>query len=211
MDVKRRMSPLTALFLGIWIVGGIGIASGTAITLHALSIIDGNVSTVVSLVEGTIDDLPALVESLPDAVGTALNDRREPEYADRIQVNLDFVADDRSGRLRPTLTIRNVGSEVVSLLAVRAAALEDGRVPVAEWTEVVATPLAIADEWRGPLMPGATRHVVVGSPWRSISPVDAENITGAVEISELRVWNGNQSASRAAADASSAEKLAAAP
>ncbi len=190
MDGYRRMSPLTALFLGLWIVGGIGIAGGTAITLYALRIIDGKVSDVFALAENTIGGLPELLETLPAAVRDVLGDRRAPEYADQIQVRVNFVEDRRRGGLRPALTITNTGNQVVSLLAVRVAALERG-IPIGEWTEIAATPFAIGDEWRGLLMPGKTRYIVASS-WRTIPADKAGDVLGVFEISELRVWDPDQ-------------------
>lgn len=73
------------------------------------------------------------------------------------------------------------------MLAVRVAALDARRTPVREWTEVVATPIAIDHEWRGPLMPGATRHVVLSS-WRNFPADKADALLVAPEISEIRVW-----------------------
>lgn len=117
-----------------------------------------------------------------------LNDRRAPEYIENIEVDVAFRRDDRIGGLRPVMTIVNRGSEVVSLLAIRVAAMDADRIPLQEWTEIVATPLAIEGEWRGPLMPGATRNVVLSRCLRSIDPADASSVTGAVEIADVRLW-----------------------
>jgi len=73
---------------------------------------------------------------------------------------------------------------------VRVAALDVDGVARREWTEVVATPLAIDDDWRGPLLPGSKRHVVLSS-WRGVSAASATAIRGDVEISDVRVWRGS--------------------
>ena len=73
-------------------------------------------------------------------------------------------------------------------MAVRVAALNEDQTPIREWTEVVATPLAIDDDWRGPIMPGETRYIVLSSGWRGLSLEDAGKIRGVVEISEMRIW-----------------------
>jgi len=54
---------------------------------------------------------------------------------------------------------------------------------------VVATPLAIDDDWRGPLMPGATRYVVLSGS-RSLAG-KVGTVTAVTEIGEVRVWVGN--------------------
>ena len=185
---NTRMSPLTAMFLGMFGVGAVGIASGAGVVLYAMHIIDTKAATILGFAENTVEGLPALLESLPPAVGELLNDRRAPDYAASIDVDLTFVKDQGRDVLRPVMTITNNGDEVVSLLAVRIAALDENRVPLRDWTEVVATPLAIDDnDWRGPLMPGATRYVAV-SRWRSLPSGTDTVIQGAVEISEVRIW-----------------------
>lgn len=192
MTGHTRMSPLTALFIGIFGVGAVGIASGTAIVLYGMRIIDTRATEVFGFADGTIsttlDRLPELIESLPKVVGDLLDDRRAPDYAANLDIDVDFVVGERSGGLLPVMTITNNGSEVVSLLTVRVAALNRHKLPVREWTEVVATPIGINNNWRGPLLPGKTRYVILGSGWRSIPEERAGDFTGAVEISDIRIW-----------------------
>lgn len=186
-STRTRMSPLTALFMGLWIIGGIGITAGATVVLYGMKIIDNKSDTVLAFAENTVESLPELIESLPPVFADLLNDRRAPEYVDSIDVVVRFVADERRNGLRPVLTITNKGKEVVSLLAVRVAALNADGVPIGEWTQIAATPTAIEDQWRGVLMPHKTRHLVVsGYPRLPASKLD--ELTAAVEISELRVW-----------------------
>ena len=193
MTAQTRMSPLTALFIGLFGVGGVIIACSSAIVLYSMAIIDSRASEILGLadttVEKTVDALPQILESLPPAIEDLHEMGRAPEYVDQLDVGVDFVVDSRSKGLRPVLTIVNRGDRVVSMLAVRVAALNESGLPIREWTEVVATPIAICDEWRGTLFPGATRHVVLSSGWRGIPIEKARNITGAAEISEIRLWN----------------------
>ena len=191
-----RMSPMTAFFIGIFGVGAVGIASGTAVVLYAMNIIDTKAARALGFAETafhtTLSGLPDLLESLPPVISDLLNDRRAPEYAAKLDIDVRFVADERSGRIRPVMTITNNGDQVVSMLAVRVAALGAERLPIREWTEVVATPIAIDDDWRGPLMPGATRYVVLSSGWRGISIEKVAEITGSVEISDVRLWRPSE-------------------
>jgi hypothetical protein len=133
-----------------------------------------------------------LIESLPPVFADLLHDRRAPEYVANIDVSASFVAEEteRGRRMRPVLTITNRGNEVVSLLAIRVAALNAEGMPVAEWTQVAATPTAIDDDWRGVLMPNKTRHIVVSDYPRLTGQVG--DLTAAVEVSELRVWTPQQ-------------------
>jgi len=185
------MSPLTALVLGVAGVIAVAIASGSAVVIYGLDVAGGNAESIVSFAQNTIENLPELIESLPPAVGDVLNDQRAPQYVRAIDVNVSFVGTTDGERFRPVLTVKNNGERVVSMLAVRVAALNETGVPFGEWTEVVATPIALDDnDWRGPLMPGAVRHVVVGG-WQRIEPGQLSAIASAVEISDVRVWRGD--------------------
>jgi hypothetical protein len=184
MTNPTRMSPMTALFLGLFGVGGVGIAAGTCVILYSLRILDRKAEAVLEFAEQTVNSLPELVSTLPPALDV-LAGRRAPDYAGKVDVVVRFTPNEKGDGVRPVLTILNKGSEVVSMLAVRVVALDAKSVPVREWTEVVATPLAIDDDWRGILMPGAPRHVVLSA---SRAFTAEQGMTGVVEISELRVW-----------------------
>ena len=188
MNEQRRMSPLTAFFLGIFGVVGVAVVSGTMLTTYALYIVDSKTDGVLGFAKTTIEGLPDLVGSLPPALGELLNDHRDPQYALNIKIDVQMITDERTDTLRPVLTITNDGDEVVSMLAVRVAALNSNGVPVGDWTQVVATPIAIEGEWRGPLFPHTTRHVVC-SRYSGSRRVSAKvDIRPVAEISELRVW-----------------------
>lgn len=195
MNTHNRMSPVTAFFLGVFGVGAVGIASGTSVVLYGMHVLDRNASNAIGFVDrtlgGTLEGLPALIESLPESIGELLEDRRAPEYAANLEVSLNFVMDERNGGVRPVLTVVNKGDEVVSLLAVRVAALNQKMLPLRDWTEVIATPLAIDHDWRGPLMPGNTRYVAL-SCCHGLADSDLQDITGAWEISDIRVWDGKE-------------------
>jgi len=186
MNNGTRMSPMTALFLGVFFVGAVAIGSAATVVLYGMRIVDTKTSALIHFAGDTIEGLPELVQSLPPAIGDLLHDRRAPDYAGKITVDTKFVVDEAAEVVRPVLTIRNTGDEVVSLLALRVAALDANGVPQRDWTEVVATPLAIDDDWRGPLMPGSTRYVVLGGS-RSLSG-KAGTLTPVAEISDVRVW-----------------------
>ena len=192
MNVQKRMSPITAFFLGIFSVIAIGIASGTLITLYGMYVIDAKASSVLGLAKGTITGLPDLLDSLPPAVSDVLNDRRAPEYAAQLEIDVHLITDERSGGVRPVLTVTNTGDEVVSMLAVRVAALNADSVPLRDWTQVVATPLAIEDDWRGPLFPHGQRHVVLPGFLSRRLIGEVQRLSTVSEISELRLWEPEQ-------------------
>lgn len=192
---QSRMSPLTAMFLGIFGVSAVGIASGTGIVLLGMNIIDKKAGQVIELVEGAYEGLPAFLESLPPGLAEITKDHRAPEYAAKVVTSVDFIHDSKRNGLRPVLTITNTGSEVISMMTVRVAAINKDDVPICDWTEVVATPLAIDESWPGVLMPNSKRRFVL-SGWARIAEELAETITGEVEISELRIWTPDDSATK---------------
>ncbi len=183
---RTRMSPLTALFLGMFFVGGLLIASATAVVLYSMRIIDHKAASLITFADHTVKGLPELLESLPPALADVLHDRRAPDYASKLDVQVKFINDETNGVLRPVLTVKNTGDEVVSLLALHVAALDANGTPRNDWTEVVATPLSIDKSWRGPLMPGATRQVVLSGS-RSLAG-KSETLAAVVEIGDVRVW-----------------------
>lgn len=187
MNTHTRMSPLTALFLGIFGVGGVGIVAGATVVLYSLRILDGKATALLGFAGNTVESLPELINALPPVIGDVLSDRRAPDYAANLDLSVRFVANEQGEGVRPVVSVTNKGKEVVSMLAVRVAALDAHKTPLREWTEVVATPIAIDLDWRGPLMPGATRHVVLSS-WRNFPADKIDALSAAPEISELRVW-----------------------
>lgn len=183
---RTRMSPITAMFLGMFFVGGLAIASATAVVLYSMRIIDHKAASLLHFADHTVQGLPELLKSLPPALADVLHDRRAPDYASKLDVHVKFVNDETNGVLRPVLTVKNTGDEVVSLLALHVAALDANGTPRNDWTEVVATPLSIDKGWRGPLMPGATRQVVLSGS--RLLAGKSETLAAVVEIGDVRVW-----------------------
>jgi len=188
---KTRMSPITALFLGLFGVAAVGITSVTATVLYGMRIIDGKASTLIGFAENTVTNLPELIESLPPVLADAFHDRRAPEYTDSLDVQVRFVNDTESQTVRPVLSVTNKGNEVVSMLAVRVAALDSSKLPIRDWTELVATPIAVENDVPGPLFPGKTRHMVLHNSRSLYGQLSDEN-GAAIEVSEIRVWQSEQ-------------------
>ncbi|UCE60866.1 MAG: hypothetical protein JSU63_03770 [Phycisphaerales bacterium] len=187
MNEHKRMSPLTALFLGAFGVGAIGITCATGVVLFSLSMVDGHASTILGFATDTVEGLPELLRALPPGVNDVLSQRRAPGYASQIDVKATLVENGRAGTVRPVLTVTNSGDEAVSILALRVAVLNEDGIPVGEWTEVVATPLAIDGPWRGPILPGSSRHVVLRGAWRGLTS-GYDSLTPEVEIADVFVW-----------------------
>jgi len=188
MNTYNRMSPLTALILGLFGVGAVGIAAGTTIVIYTLRVADGELGTATELVGRIVDEVSDVLGDLPGGLGDLAEFERSPKYGQKVDVTATIVPSANDDRARLVLTISNRGDEVISGLAVRVTAMDERGVPVADWTEVVATPIAIDDDaWRGPMMPGATRHISL-STYRGLFGL-IDGLTTQVEISDVWVWN----------------------
>ncbi len=191
MNTYNRMSPLTAFFLGLFGVGAVGIAAGTSVVLYTLRVVDGELDTAVGLAGRIVGEVSEVLEDLPGGFGDLASFKRSPTYVQQVEVSAQIVSVAGRDRVRPVLTVINKGNEVISGLAVRVTALDGRGVPMVDWTEVVATPIAVDDDaWRGPMMPGATRHVALSS-YRGLFEM-VQGLTTHVEISDVWVWSGEK-------------------
>jgi hypothetical protein len=97
------------------------------------------------------------------------------------------MASEKDGRwAQPVVTVTNRGSEIVSVLALRVVLVDEAGVPVEQEVSYAATPLACHDEWPGPILPGETRR------YRVREHVRATGLTPQIEVTEVRVWNGER-------------------
>lgn len=191
---KHRMSPLTALFLGATMTIVTIVVSVSMITLYGMNLGSRWGNDLIALTAQTIDGLPEIASSLPPILADALNDRRAPEYVDRLRAEVEPVPAPKPPGWRPVVAIENRGDRMVTLLSLRVVALDDDGVPVAEWSEYAATPAAVDHDWRGPLMPRSTRRFAVGG-----CRLPSAAATAELEITDIRVWTGpNEQAEPAA-------------
>ncbi|MCH7813853.1 MAG: hypothetical protein IID40_07510 [Planctomycetes bacterium] len=198
MQMQTRMSPFTAGALGFTAIVVSCIGTAAAVALYGLNIVNNKVDQVLGLADHTVGGIPAIIESvtagvpelldsLPAVFSDALHDRRAPDYVHNLDIKAELRVTGRDGRWSPVLTITNNGDQMVSLMCVRVAVLDESGAPRREWTEVVATPLAFDHDWRGPLMPRATRYIVLHD-WPGLDAEHARTWQPVVEVSELRLW-----------------------
>lgn len=184
MHTRHRMSPLTALFLGATAVIVAAITSGSVILLYAMHMGDRWGGDIIALAHKGVENLPDMIEALPPTIGDVLDDRRAPDYVDQLGVQVRLVSDETGAGVHPVVSVENRGGQTVTLLALRVVALDDKGVPVGEWTEYAATPITIDRDWRGPILPSATRRFSL--PKRCGLDLDAK-VT--YEITDVRVWS----------------------
>jgi hypothetical protein len=191
MGNSTRMSPLTAFFIGLFFLGGLIVSAITVVTLRGMNMFDRNVALVIELAEGTLENLPEALENASPLISRFVGERNL-EYAGNIGVTVQLSPRPGGKTLRPALQVVNKGSLPINLLTIRVAALTAQNVPISEWTEVVATPIGIENDWRGPLAPGQTRYVVLRRGWE-LPEEYATTVTLAYEVVEVFVPNADAS------------------
>lgn len=170
MVVHKRMSFLASLVWGVCGVIMVCVICSAGVVLYALSVVDD-----------AINDLPALVKSVP-FLDEAISSVRRVDYIDDLDIEMSFSKDLRhQDRMRVVATVVNEGEEVVSLLVMRVVVSDQYGNLVDEDTRVLATPFGFDDNMPGPLLPGAKRRQTTGT----FRYVDEPSIE--YEISHIRV------------------------
>ena len=186
MVVNKKMSFLASLVWGTCSVIIVTIACASGIVFYGLHI-----------VEKSIDDLPGIVKKVP-MLRDALSSERRIDYIDDLDIEIGFTDHPYyEDRMRAVATITNQGKELVSWLSIRVVVTDDmGNILDAD-VRTIATPVAIDDDFPGPLVPGGTRPFTICSFKRSDHP------SAQYEVTDLRVWtpdawghDDEQSASR---------------
>lgn len=192
METRKGMSAATAFFLGMWTTGSVAIAGGTVVLLCALNVVDGKIGDFVRLGRDAVGNVPNVVNALQPLLGDAFNDQRNLAYAKQIEVQVHSPSAIRNCG-RPSLTIRNVGPDVISRLTVRLSAVDESGSTRYEWTEMAATPIAINNHLRGPILPGDGVRRLVFSDGPCVRGEELSSLSLKTEIAEVFVWNGTVS------------------
>ena len=190
----RKHSFLSSTAFGLSAIIITVIVSATVVLLYGVHLASDKSERIITLAQSAVRGLPEFQQSLPPALADMLNDRRQPDYAGQLAITAKVTAATGShGRTRTAIEVVNQGTEVVSLLSLRVVLLDENDQLLCESQEWAATPVAIDNSWRGPLMPGSKRRFVCWRNYhRTVGPMDV--ITPEIEITELRVWNGAEKA-----------------
>lgn len=181
---RPQPSFLTAFVRGATALLVTGVVCVTGLTGYGMFIFDKKTRSVVDLGRQLVAGLPEFMAKMPPILADAASDRRAPDYAPKLEVTGRLVPDAADPDVfRAVVEVRNTGDKVVSLLPLRVALVDPKSGPIREWTEYAATPIGIDDQWRGPLMPGATRQIRTEYCSRSSSR------EVSCEISDLRIWS----------------------
>ncbi len=189
--IQRPRSFFGTLALGASAIVIVLTVSCAGIIVYAMNITDRKTGAFLGMVEQAVRGLPELRESLPPILADILNDRRRPAYLSQIRL-VPRLAREDDGTYRPLIEVENRGEEVVTALAMRLVVLDAEGMPVESWHDWGATPIMTDDPtWRGPLLPGARRHVV--APRRvHVRGLPADAVGLEVEVTDIRVWEDPQ-------------------
>ena len=185
---RSGRSFFSTLVLGGSLVVVTLIGSATVLAVYALNIVDRKTGNVFEFAEVAVQSVPDLIESLPPVLADLIDDERRPEYAEQLDVSVKLADAGGYKGVRPVVLVHNRGDEVVSLMSMRIVILNDQGDPVSEFNEWGATPIAADRDWRGPLLPGATRRFTAG--WRSYrDKLQRDSLRVEYEITDVRIWN----------------------
>jgi hypothetical protein len=186
----RTRSFLSSIALGLSAVVITIIICCTVVVLYVARLADQKSDQILSVARGAVGGLPDLMNALPPIAADMLDDYRAPGYAEELAITATVLPEGPfDDRVQIAVEIANNGSGVVSLLSLRMVALDERDIPVCEAHEWAATPIALDDDWRGPLMPGSRRHFVCANGYRGRDGLGQPR--AEVEITELRIWKGS--------------------
>ena len=187
--VVRKGGVLTAFVSGVFGTLIVCVICGAVLAFYAINVADRTVGGVFDSGSSLLRAVPELRQSI-SILADMLDDHRAPDYRDEVEVSAR-VAESNGPRHEPVviLDITNTGSETITLMTARVVVEGKNGVPSPERRTWIATPVQIDDDdWRGPMLPGSERRFAI--------PVwdcpDDEDLTVSVEVTDLRVWNGDE-------------------
>jgi hypothetical protein len=190
--IYKRHTFLSALAMGVSAVIIAFIVSCTVVIIYGMHFASNKSEELVTLAEEAIRGLPELQKALPPVLADMLNDRRQPDYSSQLTITpTTTLLPADNGTVKTRIEIVNNGKQVVSFLSLRLVVLTSNNEVITESDEIAATPIAAGNErWRGPLMPGSHRYLVVS---RGSLPVySADELKPEVEITDIRIWNAEK-------------------
>lgn len=156
--------------------------------IYGVKVVNDRLDGIVAVTPQAIEALTEWQKALPPAMTDALDDRRMPEYRENIHVSAELMRDWKTERMVPVIEVSNNGDQVVSLMSIRLQVEDDESLPLEELTVYAATPLAIENDWRGPLLPGSKRRFRA----ERLRSDSFGEMAISWEISELRVWAASE-------------------
>jgi hypothetical protein len=197
----RKHTFLTSLVSGLSAVIVTLIICATGIIIYGMSIASDKSEEIISLAQSTIHGLPAIQKSLPPVVEDVFNDRRDPAYRDKVEITAEpSLLPQDNGRLGASVILVNKGSKVVSLMSLRITILNSKNEVLSELNHWVVTPFTNKNDWPGPLMPDSKRYISLKGK-RAFNYPNTNGLKTEVEVTELRIWDGQKAVQPADANA----------
>jgi hypothetical protein len=194
--IHKRMSFLSILILCVTATLITCILSASGIAVYGLRVVDRKSDTLLETLTGLAGRLPEFRAALPPALADALDDVREPEYLQNLAVTVSLSkGEGQWDRGRAVVEVQNKSDAMISLLSMRILGLDAEGNPTVERRAWAATPLQIDGDWRGPILPNATRKFVI----RGFDPEETASVS--YEITDIRVWRGYDESGTEAPDA----------
>lgn len=202
-QIVNRRSFFGTLAWGVSMTLIMLIIGGASIILYGMNIADRKSDSLFTFANQAVNNLPAMLRSMPPLISDMLQDERRPDYVGQIQVVArvsEQPLNTHHGECygRPiVLEVHNSGKDVVSLLSLHVSAVNSKNEPMTEGTVWVATPIACDEDWSGPLMPGSTRRITARDLRFFVNANESKDITRIdTEISDVRVWKPQSQSSR---------------
>jgi len=181
--IVKKGGVLTTLISGVFGTLILLIVCAAGLGLYGLHIADRTARDFFGPENKFVEALPRLGRAVP-MLGDVFNDRRVPGYRSQLQLSVRLEKPtDLNEQARAIVEASNHGDQTVTLLTARIVLLDAGGDPVGESRCFIAAPLTLSDEqWRGPLLPGATRRLC------QRVPAPPEAYTAELDVSDVRVW-----------------------
>lgn len=184
--VVRKGGFCSTLVSSLFGVIAVALICVTGLGLYGLHVANGKIDRVIEIGETCVQVLPEWQAALPPVLSDALNDRRAPEYRERVDINLSthYEEEEQPDRALVVLEVENQGDETISVMSGRVVLSDEDGVPRQSRTLFIATPFSLEEEnWPGPMMPESTRQISRQVFWVK------KGWTPSFEITELRIWN----------------------
>lgn len=189
--IVKKGGFLSSLFTGLFgfLIAVVVCASGLG--FYGLHLVDKMAGGLFGVTGDVIAGLPQWQQNLPPLLAESLDDRRAPDYREKIDLTVKSITTaELKNDLTTLVVVTNRGSETVTLLAMNITLENAEGIPFSERRVYAATPITLDDDdWRGPLMPSETRKFLVRH-CRDAREGEKTNLQASVSIADLRVWNG---------------------
>lgn len=132
----KRHTFLSSLVTGASALGIVLVISCTVVVIYGMHFVGDRSDKFILTVGSAIGGLDELQAALPPIMADVLDDRRQPDYRNQIEITARISPTaDHGGRMRTVIEVANNGDEVISYLSLRLVFLDADDEVVAESNE----------------------------------------------------------------------------